>query len=162
MSKCRECGAEVSDQAKVCPKCGVAKPVRKTSILTWVAAAVIVPAVSLAVFAGRGNDSGPRPAAAPRPPTEREVRASNAYDTLRQIKRRLRNPDSVRWEAVLSSADASTMCVQYRAQNGFGGMTRERIVVAGNQAAQSEKLWAAKCKGLPYDLADEASSWTSM
>ncbi|WP_427914865.1 zinc ribbon domain-containing protein [Ramlibacter sp. MMS24-I3-19] len=32
MAKCRECGAEVSDQAKTCPKCGVANPVKKMSI----------------------------------------------------------------------------------------------------------------------------------
>jgi hypothetical protein len=33
MAKCRECGAEVSDSAKTCPKCGVAKPVKKTSLI---------------------------------------------------------------------------------------------------------------------------------
>jgi len=34
IAKCRECGAEVSDSAKTCPKCGVAKPVKKTSLIT--------------------------------------------------------------------------------------------------------------------------------
>lgn len=33
MAKCRECGTEVSDEAKTCPKCGIAKPVKKTSLL---------------------------------------------------------------------------------------------------------------------------------
>lgn len=33
MAKCRECGAEVSDSAKTCPKCGIAKPVKKTSLI---------------------------------------------------------------------------------------------------------------------------------
>lgn len=33
MAKCRECDAEVSSEAKVCPKCGISKPVKKTSIL---------------------------------------------------------------------------------------------------------------------------------
>ena len=39
MAKCRECGTEVSDSAKACPKCGIAKPVKKTSfavkLLLW-------------------------------------------------------------------------------------------------------------------------------
>jgi hypothetical protein len=34
IGKCRECGTEVSDQAKVCPKCGVSKPIKKTSLFT--------------------------------------------------------------------------------------------------------------------------------
>lgn len=33
IAKCRECGAEVSDSAKTCPKCGVAKPVKKTPLI---------------------------------------------------------------------------------------------------------------------------------
>lgn len=38
MDKCRECGTEVSDEAKKCPKCGIAKPVNKTSTSTKVIA----------------------------------------------------------------------------------------------------------------------------
>lgn len=34
--KCKECGTEVSDNAKECPKCGAPMP-KKTSIITWVA-----------------------------------------------------------------------------------------------------------------------------
>lgn len=29
LAKCRECGTEVSEEAKVCPKCGISKPVKK-------------------------------------------------------------------------------------------------------------------------------------
>ena len=41
MGKCRECGTEVSDQAKTCPKCGVSKPVKKTSLLVKLLAGFI-------------------------------------------------------------------------------------------------------------------------
>lgn len=34
MEKCRECGASVSDAAKICPNCGIPNPVKKTSALT--------------------------------------------------------------------------------------------------------------------------------
>jgi hypothetical protein len=34
LAKCRECGAEVSDAAKTCPKCGIDKPIKKMSLLT--------------------------------------------------------------------------------------------------------------------------------
>lgn len=33
LAKCRECGHEVSSGAKVCPKCGVAKPVARRSLV---------------------------------------------------------------------------------------------------------------------------------
>ena len=33
LSKCRECGTEVSEKTKVCPKCGIKNPVKKTSLL---------------------------------------------------------------------------------------------------------------------------------
>lgn len=39
MTKCRECGKEVSNQASTCPHCGVSKPCssayRKSSELPW-------------------------------------------------------------------------------------------------------------------------------
>ena len=31
LKPCRECGQEVSDQAKTCPKCGVGRPVATTA-----------------------------------------------------------------------------------------------------------------------------------
>jgi hypothetical protein len=37
--KCKECGNEVSSDAKSCPKCGAPTP-KKTSLLTWVVAGV--------------------------------------------------------------------------------------------------------------------------
>lgn len=40
--ECRECSKEVSSEAKVCPHCGVAKPIRKTvGLLGWVCVAVV-------------------------------------------------------------------------------------------------------------------------
>ena len=48
MTKCKECGADVSTQAESCPKCGAPispkKPVKekkKTSFLTWLIVIII-------------------------------------------------------------------------------------------------------------------------
>lgn len=35
LKKCRECGKEVSSQAKTCPNCGINKPVRGISFVAW-------------------------------------------------------------------------------------------------------------------------------
>ncbi|MGN6831098.1 zinc-ribbon domain-containing protein [Paucibacter sp. M5-1] len=42
LGKCRECGKEVSSEAKACPHCGVAKPIRKkVGVLGWMAVALV-------------------------------------------------------------------------------------------------------------------------
>lgn len=39
--KCKECGEEVSNKAKSCPKCGAKAP-KKTSLLTWLVLSLII------------------------------------------------------------------------------------------------------------------------
>jgi hypothetical protein len=46
MAKCRECSTEVSDSAKVCPKCGISRPVKKTSVVVKILAVTF----GLAIF----------------------------------------------------------------------------------------------------------------
>ena len=52
IAKCRECGTEVSDQAKTCPKCGVSAPVKKTSMFVKLIAGVFGIAVLGNVVSG--------------------------------------------------------------------------------------------------------------
>ena len=58
IAKCRECGTEVSDQAKVCPKCGIKAPIRKTSIFFKMIAGLFAVAVLgnvIAILVGRSS-----------------------------------------------------------------------------------------------------------
>jgi hypothetical protein len=57
MAKCRECGAEVSDSAKTCPKCGVAKPVKKTSLLAKIFLGLLGLGL-IGQFIGGGSNTG--------------------------------------------------------------------------------------------------------
>jgi ribosomal protein L40E len=67
MATCRECKAEVSDQAKSCPKCGVSNPVKKTSLLTKVVAGVLGLTVVSGLIGGLVKpDPGSIPAPAPK------------------------------------------------------------------------------------------------
>ncbi|WP_233881015.1 zinc ribbon domain-containing protein [Paraburkholderia flagellata] len=62
LKKCRECGAEVSEQAKVCPKCGIQNPVKRTSLpakIALVFLAVVVVGSVLPRLSGHGGDSSP-------------------------------------------------------------------------------------------------------
>lgn len=57
IAKCRECGAEVSDSAKTCPKCGVAKPVKKTSLIVKIFLGLMGIGL-IGQFIGGGSDTG--------------------------------------------------------------------------------------------------------
>ena len=61
------------------------------------------------------------------------------------VKANLRNPESVKWESISANDDASVVCVQYRAQNGFGGMNREIVVYAKGKVSQSAAVWNRHC-----------------
>lgn len=72
MAKCRECGAEVSDSAKTCPKCGVDKPVKKTSIFVKLLLGLFGLGL-IGQFIGGGNSGtgGGTSASDSNPPTSR-------------------------------------------------------------------------------------------
>lgn len=40
LTKCKECGHEVSNQAKTCPQCGAPMP-KRTSLVTWLVAGLL-------------------------------------------------------------------------------------------------------------------------
>jgi hypothetical protein len=61
------------------------------------------------------------------------------------VKASLRNPESVKWELIAANDDASVVCIQYRAQNGFGGMGREITVYANGITSQSVAAWNKHC-----------------
>ena len=71
MTKCKECGVEVSTKAKECPKCGA--PVkRKTSLVTWLVVALV--GFWVIGYIARGpSTSTSSTSAAKSEPTPREV-----------------------------------------------------------------------------------------
>lgn len=68
------------------------------------------------------------------------------------IKGNLRDPSSVEWEAIRANDDASVICLQYRAKNGFGGFSREIAVLAQDKASTDKKAWNKHCTGPLLDL----------
>ena len=74
---------------------------------------------------------------------DRPSRRTVAFMTT--IKRSLRNPDSVVWENVWANDDGSVVCVEYRAQNGFGGMNRESIATIHGRITEDGNMWNKNC-----------------
>jgi hypothetical protein len=65
------------------------------------------------------------------------------------LKKSMRNPDSFKLARVLVMDDGS-VCYDYRAQNGFGGMNAEHAVLADGEfesedSAGFHRLWNKRC-----------------
>jgi hypothetical protein len=62
------------------------------------------------------------------------------------LKAAVRNPDSLKLEKVLGMDDG-TICYEYRAQNGFGGLNREFAVLlpGANSLTTSTAAWNKHC-----------------
>lgn len=141
--KCKECGSDVSTQAKACPKCG-ARPPKKTSIVTW----AVLGMVLLAVWLGATDDGpGAQPAtsasaissAAPAKPRELDQRTKEfAWMEVGKdaVRAKLKDPKSAEFKDVyfFRGKDGVPMtCGQVNAKNGFGGYAGfKRFVSAGN------------------------------
>lgn len=153
LGKCRECGKEVSTEAKACPHCGATKPVKQTSTFTWIVAGFFAICFGIAIF-GRGSASGtsPRPQVTAAKTPEQLAADAKKEATFRKtamaaaaVKSAMRDPDSLTWETIRANDDASVICMEYRARNGFGGMNREFAVLVNGKASQKPEAWNKHC-----------------
>lgn len=166
---CEECKKEISSEATSCPHCGK-KVVRTSGCAKF--ALVIVGFFVVALIIGnqqkRGaeNDEAARVAALT--PEQRETERRRAEITkqaeakkelafqkvvaaLRAIRDANRNPSSVSWISVGANGDASVICVEFRGQNGFGGMSKEFVVIANGTASKKPAAWNKHCAGQPLN-----------
>lgn len=82
-----------------------------------------------------------------------ETRFQMAVALAKQIKRSMRNPDSFSIESALANEESTVFCMEYRGQNGFGGMNKEFIVVTAAGTSQDAKQWNKHCtKGGMHDM----------
>lgn len=66
---------------------------------------------------------------------------------LTELKKAQRDPDSLVWEDISATSDASVMCIKYRSRNGFGGMNKNILVVAKKKASDKSAAWNNHCAG---------------
>jgi hypothetical protein len=161
---CRECGAKVSSEAKACPSCG-AKP-KKPAGLAGIVLVLIIGALLFQHFQRDSPATTTQPsAAAAKTPAQlateqaaadaEKKRYATTASALEFIMKHARNPASVVVELAGASDDASVVCIQYRAQNGFGGMARETVSLVNGKIGSDPKQWNKNClKGDLVDMMD--------
>lgn len=160
LSKCDQCGLQVSTEAKACPSCGAPPP---KGISPW--RVLLIGTFCLGVYscssgipdAHKGSDV--LPPTAEQIETDKRADASDAarfglaIDTAKAVRSVMRDPDSLRFDTMLVNRDATISCARYRAKNGFGGMNQEGAVVVNSSLQKATKAnWSRYCEAGMVDL----------
>jgi hypothetical protein len=117
-------------------------------MLTKLVAGFFGVAVIGVMLSGLGGPSAPPEPPDPKAAAKKEadlkryVAAGAVADTL---KKALRDPDSLKFESVRVNDDASVVCAEYRAKNGFGGTNKEMVVFVNLKGSQDAATWNKHC-----------------
>lgn len=158
MILCKQCRKSYSQLAVACPQCGAPNHYKPRAAVKagyelkpwhkW-AIAMVSPAWIYVMFFYGDDPPAPLPAYQPVDYDLRE-RTAQAQATAIMLKLSMRDPESFRVNSAMADARGRTVCIQYQARNGFGGMNQaEHITVDGNARAG----WNAWCSGVGmYDM----------
>lgn len=147
LTKCKECGKEVSNTAGKCPNCG-AKVAKPLGVAGW----LLVAFTAVVVYQCSSVASNPKNQTATVTDPKEEARFQKTAALARLIKKNLREPESMTLESARANDDASVVCLEYRARNGFGGMSKEFVVFAQNKAHQTPEAWNKHCTQPLFDM----------
>lgn len=165
---CRECQKQVSSEAKKCPNCGakviIPKPAKKPvsgksimkGMLIGFAALIVLSTIGAFIESQKTPEQLQQEAANREAYNKRqaEIKQEKEKKTLREnraatvaaaIRLSARNPDTIRWESILTNEDATVVCVTAGLENVFGGMNRENIAAVGGQFSNKVKDWNKHC-----------------
>ncbi|MDD4616577.1 MAG: zinc ribbon domain-containing protein [Alphaproteobacteria bacterium] len=131
--KCHECGAEISDEAKKCLRCGARSRAYNQRQLRKAAKIIFIPPLLLIILLGvfLSGNPGSRP---PLPLDPVRAAEKEEYENMRavmlcrdSVTANLRDPDSAKFDtstpATRLKDGAVILNITLRARSGFGGMT---------------------------------------
>lgn len=132
---CPECKAEISDEAKVCPRCGSKKVAKGWTVGKLIVAGVFVALVGSCIANQVKLQNDPAAAAAAQQRADESMRIVSAQEECKDsVLRRLKAPSSATFPneiEVRRKKDDPTMFYalgQVDAQNSFGAKLRQQFV----------------------------------
>lgn len=160
--KCKECGNDVSTEAKACPKCGAkvvvpraTKPASTGAIVIAVLGTIAVVAV---VITGREHEQERAAAAANQTPAQKAANAKRdaqlqwAAQGAIELKKAMKDPTAFELTSLLVTKSGFG-CYQYRGKNSFGAILpssavltpKGRLLSKDHQESEFRKSWNAEC-----------------
>lgn len=134
LTKCKECGKEVSKKAEKCPHCG-APAKKKTKWTTWVIAGLFAWAMFYGLLSPDNGTSTSKPQAPPKSPREQKIESqfsgwSGSHTVLEKtIISTMNDPDS--YEHVETrygdKGDYLIISTKFRGKNKFGGVITQVV-----------------------------------
>lgn len=163
MIKCHECGKEISSEAKSCPHCGATLKQEKNIGCLGIGVLVVVSFLFFITLFGKSKTPEPPLTPAAQAAKEELERLENnqlaaVAAAALSIKQAARNPDSVHVLSAWVDDPATTICLEYVAQNGFGGMNRETIVFVDSKAYVEARAWNKHCSGKALNNRTQAAN----
>jgi hypothetical protein len=142
MTDCKECGKQISTQAKACPHCG-AEPKDDDTF-----AKRLVMVIGGLVLVGIFSTCGGSETTAPKPPPDpaKEQRFNEEVGALLYIKRNMKNPASFELVDFIRTP-ANSLCIVYRGTNSFNAITTQRHVINDTTNSNSDEAWNTHCAG---------------
>jgi zinc-ribbon domain len=136
---CKECGQQISSDAKVCPHCGKkqgSRPRHEVGCLAIIGVVALFAIIgSLKDHHGQDTPSPAEQAAA----AANDAQFAHAAAGAKILHDSARNPDSFKLVQVLTMSDR-TACYTYRAQNGFGGMNVGYAVLSPTNEFKTDEM----------------------
>lgn len=176
LTKCQECGAEVSTKAGACPKCGAKQ--RRTNAVTKIVGTIFALGVVVAVISSvtreneaqkKAAEEATRVAALTPEQRQREADAKKAEDANKRfadqmflkaqlaaqaVRKSANDPASIQF-AEAGYTDEGTVYLIYRGKNAFNATILNRAILtadgkaASGSDAQTAALWNRYIAGKP-------------
>jgi hypothetical protein len=147
---CKECNAEVSTEAKACPRCGASVP-QRMGLGGWLIGGFFAFVVGSMVMGSVRRDEAElaKPAETPAQAAARskaDLEMNMVLIGARRLRDGMKKPETFELtSAVVMGSDA--ICYEYTARNSFNDRTSGYYVITKTASSSGSKDWNRWCAG---------------